>query len=170
MMSKQVLTGPLSNSIQNLCDIIPRMRTERNEKSIDIYLTAKEVNAIQEGQTISDRPGVTMPDAKVEVLPLSAFEPDDSLKDRYSNDRLAKGLSAPLRGNLLGNGDLQVIVPAIALTDVRISRVHLPREMIKTPLVEDGDKLVEQVIPKGGVRVLFGGSLRIVDVDNYCYP
>jgi len=42
--------------------------------------------------------------------------------------------------------------------------------MIKTPLVEDGDKLVEQVIPKGGVRVLFGGSLRIVDVDNYCYP
>ena len=58
-----------SNSIQNLCDIIPRMRTERNEKSIDIYLTAKEVNAIQEGQTISDRPGVTMPDAKVEVLP-----------------------------------------------------------------------------------------------------
>jgi len=145
------------------------MRAERNEKSIGIYLTAKEVNAIQEGQTIGDRPGVTMPDAKVEVLPLSAFEPDDSLKDRYSNDRLAKGLSAPLRGNLFGNGDLQVIIPAIALADVRISGVHLPRKAIKAPLVEDGDKLVEQVIPKGGVLVLFGGSLQVIDINNY-YP
>jgi len=42
--------------------------------------------------------------------------------------------------------------------------------MIKTPLVEDGDKLVEQVIPKGGVRVLFGGSLQTVDIDSYYYP
>lgn len=145
------------------------MKAERNENTIDVYLTAGEVHAIQGGQTIEDRLGVTMPDAKIEVLPLSVVGLDDSLRDRYAADRLRKGLSSQLKGNLYANGDLQVIVPAIKLTDVRIKAARLPREAISTPLIGDGKELVQHVIPEEGVIVHFGGSLEIIDVNSY-YP
>ena len=144
------------------------MEVERKGKQIVVNLTREEVFGLQEGKTIhGGRPGVTMPDAKVEVIPLSAIEPDDSAKDRYSDDRLEKAIKAPLKGNLFSNGDLQIIVPAIKLTDVRLANARLPRESIETPTSNDKKGLVEHVIPQDGVRLNFGGSLKIVKVPVF---
>ena len=140
------------------------MRSERNEQSIAVYLTAEEVFCLQAGQTVGERLGVTVPESKVEVLPLCAVEEDDSLKDkRWSDDRLNVGQKALLRGRLYTNGDLQVIVSAITLNDVRIRAAHLPREKIETPMTDDRGFLTH-VIPEGGVIVHLGGSLQIVDL------
>lgn len=145
------------------------MKTEKTEQNISIYLTAEEVYRLQEGFVVGERLGATYPDAKVEVLPLSAVGEDDSLKDKYADNRLQKGLAAQLKGTLYANGDLQLIVPAIKLTDVRINTAHLRREAILTPLAGNGQELIQHVIPEGGVVIHFGGSLEIVDVNSY-YP
>ena len=145
------------------------MITERAEKRINIYLTAEETGVVQNGQTIVDRSNVFMEGAKVEVLPLRTVEPDDSLKDRYSVDRLRIACSAPLKGNLFGNGDFQVIIPAITLTDVRLVGVHIQKNEILTPVASDRDALVEHVIPEDGVYVYFGGSLQTVDTAAFYY-
>jgi len=145
------------------------MRAEREENQIAIHLTQKEVEVIIAGRTVGDRPGVTMPDAKVEVLPLSAIEKDDSVGDRYSADRLERARAAALRGILFPNGDLQVIVPAVKLIDVRVAEARLPREGLETPLTKQGSELVNHVIPEKGVVVYFGGSLQVLDVDNFFY-
>ena len=147
------------------------MKAEIKHKVIVVSLTQEETFAIQDGKAISDRPGVTMPDAKINVWPLSAIEPDDSLKDRWSDDRLEKGLRAPLRGRMDTDGDLSVFVPAIKLSDVRISFASLPREAIIMPGTKDEDKdeFVKKAIPEKGVIVAFGGSLKVVDVNATYY-
>jgi len=150
-------------------DIIITMRAERKEKYIGISLTAEEVYALQSGKTIGDRPSVTMMDAKVEVLPLSAIEEDNSGKDRYSLDRLEKGISAPLRGMLYPDGDLVIFVPEIKLSDVRIAGAILPREEVKAPSSNNPEELITHVLPPGGIKLLFGGSLKIIDILSYFY-
>lgn len=144
------------------------MKAERARNRIAIHLTAEEVYAVQAGRRVGDRVGATVPDATVEVLPLSFFGQDESGEHRYSDDRLARGLEAPIRGNLFSNGDLQVIVPDIALCDVRISHVKLPRDKIETPGSQERDiDLIRHQIPEQGVIVYLGGSLKVVDVDSY---
>ena len=147
------------------------MKTEKTPKIIVVSLSQEEVFKIQAGNVVSDRPGITMPDAKINVWPLSDIEPDDSLKDRWSDDRLEKGLRAPLRGRMDTDGDLSVFVPAIKLSDVRISFASLPREAIIMPGTRDEDKkeFLKKAIPEKGVIVAFGGSLRIVDVNAEYY-
>ena len=147
------------------------MKTEKTPKIIVVSLSQEEVFKIQAGNVVSDRPGITMPDAKINVWPLSAIEPDDSLKDRWSDDRLEKGLRAPLRGRMDTDGDLSVFVPAIKLSDVRISFASLPREAIIMPGTRNEDKkeFLKKAIPEKGVIVAFGGSLRIVDVNAEYY-
>jgi hypothetical protein len=139
------------------------MRGERDQQGISIYLSREEVFQLQAGNTIGDRLGVTTSDAKVEVLPLNAVTEDDSLKDLWANDRLKVARSAALNGKLLSNGDLQVIVPAISLSDVRVSSVTLPREQISTPMTESTEYL-HNVIPEQGVTLYLGGSLQVVDL------
>lgn len=143
------------------------MQVERRENQIAVRLSREEVFAVSDGRIIGDRPGVTMPDAKIEVLPLSAIEEDDSGRNRYASDRLERAIAAPLRGNLFPNGDLQIIVPSVKLSDVRVSQAELSREQIETPLTEQGKELLEHVIPEGGVVIYFGGSLREVDVNKF---
>lgn len=142
------------------------MKAERGERFIVVSLTREEVFSVQAGRTIGDRPGVILPESKIEVLPLSAVEEDNSLNDRWAIDRLDKGLAAPLKANLFPNGDLQIFVPAIKLADVRISHARLPRESIKTPMTEEKDhkEYVSMTIPEKGVIVNFGGSLRIIEI------
>jgi len=139
------------------------MKGERGQNKISIYLTADEVFRLQDGHTIGERLGITHSDSKVEILPLSAVEKDDSLRDNWSDDRLTKVQTAELRGNLFTNGDLQVIVPAISLSDVRVASLLLPRERITAPMSEN-EAYLTQMVPEGGVAVYLGGSLRIVDV------
>ena len=147
------------------------MKVERTEEQISLRLSQEEVFKIQAGNVVSDRPGITMPDAKINVWPLSAIEPDDSLKDRWSDDRLEKGLRAPLRGRMDTDGDLSVFVPAIKLSDVRISFASLPREAIIMPGTRDEDKkeFLKKAIPERGIIVHFGGSLKVIDVPRLYY-
>ena len=147
------------------------MKTEIKHKAIVVSLSQEETFKLQAGATISDRPGVTMPDAKITVWPLSAIEHDDSLKDQWSLDRLEKGSKASLKGRLDTDGDLSVFVPAIKLSDVRISLANLPREKIKTPGVEGEDRetVLAHQIPEHGVIVNFGGSLKEVDANTFFY-
>lgn len=143
------------------------MEVEKRGREIIVNLSQEEVFHLQAGKTIGDRPGVTMPGAKVEILPLSAIEPDDSLKDKWTNDRLSIATETPLRGNLFPNGDLQIIVPAIKLIDVRLGSARLPRESIETPITESRKGLVEHVIPQEGIRLNFGGSLQHVNIPDF---
>lgn len=144
------------------------MKGERGQNIISIYLTADEVYRLQDGHTVGERLGVTHPDSKVEVLPLSATEEDDSLKDQWSDDRLTRAQTAELKGNLFFNGDIQVIVPAISLSDVRVASLHLPRERVSIQMPEN-EAYLTQMVPEGGVTVHLGGSLRVIDVYKELY-
>lgn len=139
------------------------MRGERGQNNISIYLTADEVYRLQDDYTVGERLGVIHPDAKIEILPLSAVEEDDSLWDKWSDDRLTMAQAAELKGNLFLNGDLQVIVPAISLSDVRVACLQLPRESISSPVPEN-EAYLQEIIPNEGVTLHLGGSLKIVDV------
>lgn len=145
------------------------MQVVKGERDIVIGLTQKEVFGLQAGQTIGDRSNVIYPDAKVEVLPLSAIEEDTSLTDKFAADRLDQGLAAALRGNLFPNGDLQVIVPSAKISDVRIGFATLLRQAVFTPLTENREAFLPTVIPEGGITLIFGGSLQVVDVDALSY-
>lgn len=139
------------------------MEVEKRGRQIVVNLSAKEVFALQDGRTIGDRPGVTIENAKVEVIPLSAIEPtDESLKDQWSINRLELARKAYLKGELLGNGDLRIIVPGIKLSDVRLGIARLPRKFIDAP-----SDLLEHIIPKKGILLKFGGSLQVVDVPSF---
>ena len=152
------------------------MEVERKGKEIVANLTREDVFDLQAGKTIygknkthGDRPAVTMPDANFEVLPLSYIELDDSLKDKWAIDRLKKAKEAQLKAYLFSNGDLQVFIPAITLSDVRLENITLFRESIETPGTEDGKSLVEHVIPKEGIRLNFVGSLKILNIPDFFY-
>lgn len=137
------------------------MKSEKTGNTLTVHLSQDEIFRLQAGNVVSDRPGVTLPDAKIHVWPLSAREPDDSLKDQWSMDRLEKGLSAPLKARLDTDGDLSVFIPAIKLGDVRISGASIARDSIETPGVKDEvrEKFLRHVIPDKGLIVNFGGSL-----------
>lgn len=144
------------------------MHAEKTENRIAVHLTADEVFTVQAGRIVGGRTGVTLPDAKIEVLPLSAFQEDRSTEDRYENDRLEKGLAATVAGYLYSNGDLQIVIPGIALTDVRIWELKLPREAINFDEAQETDRrMVESFIPQEGVIVHLGGSLQKVNVDDH---
>lgn len=147
------------------------MKAERTEQAIIAHLSQEEVFSIQAGNVVSGRPGITLPDAKINVWPLSAIEPDDSLKDKWELDRLEKGVSAPLKGRLDTDGDLSIFVPAIKLSDVRIPGARIARESIETPgtKAEDRERFLLHAIPEKGVIVAFGGSLKHVDVNDTYY-
>lgn len=147
------------------------MKAERTERAIIVHLSQEEVFSIQAGNVVSDRPGITLPEAKIHVWPLSAIEPDDSLKDRWSIDKLEKGLNAPLKGRIDTDGDLSVFVPAIKLSDVRIAGGSLPRELIETPGTKDEDReaFLRHAIPQKGVIVNFGSSLKVINVNAVYY-
>lgn len=138
------------------------MEVERRDNHIFVSLSSEEVFSLQDGHTIYGKPGIT-PDAKVEVLPLSAIEPDKSLEDRYSLDRLEKARASQLKAHLLPSEDLQIFVPAIKLTDVRVAGGMLLKEQIETPLAGTrNDEQVNHVIPEKGIVLTFGGSLRTI--------
>jgi hypothetical protein len=149
------------------------MEVEKRGKEIVVNLTQEDVSSLQAGETIhgtnihGGRPAVTMPDAKVDVLPLNTIEPDDSLKDKWTDDRLEKATEASLRTFLSSDGDLQIFVPAIKLTDVRLGDAKLPRGSIETPTTKSGKALVKHVIPQGGIRLIFGGSLKTVNIPDF---
>ncbi len=147
------------------------MKTEKSGDTLTINLSQDEVFRIQAGDVVTDRPGVTMPDAKIHVWPLSVIDSDDSLKDKWSVDRLEKGLSTPLKARLDTDGNLSVFVPAIKLSDVRISGANIARDLIQTPGVKDGDRerFLHHVIPTKGVIVNFGGSLKVIEIGPTAY-
>ncbi len=147
------------------------MKAERTPQAIVIRLSEEETFRVKAGNVVGDRPGITLPDAKINVWPLSAIEPDDSLQDQWSLDRLEKGLSVPLKGRIDTDGDLSIFVPAITLSDVRISGRSIARESIETPGTRDEDReeYLSKTIPEKGVIVVFGGSLRVVDINaSFC--
>lgn len=143
------------------------MEVEKRNNQIVAALTRDEVFDLQNGHTIGARPSVTMIEAKVEVIPLSAIERDSSLKDQYSRDRLEKIKKAKSKTFLWSDGDLQVFVPAILLTDVRVASITIPRESVETPGTEKRKELVEHVIPQEGIRLNFGGSLKIINIPDF---
>ena len=150
------------------------MEVEKKGEQIVATLTREDVFGLQAGKTIfgenrvhGDRPAVTMSDANFEVAPLSAIEQDDSLKDRWSMDRLEKAMKAELKGHLSSDGDLRIFVPAIKLSDVRLGGAKLPRESIKTSGTENGRALIEHVIPPNGIILNFGGTLKTVNIPSF---
>lgn len=145
------------------------MEVEKRKKEIVINLTRDDVFDLQKGNIIGDRYGITLPDANVEILPLNYSEPDESLIDQWSTDRLEIAEETPLKGILYSDGDLQVMVPAIKLTDCRIAKATLSREAIKTPSVKDR-KFKRHMIPPHGVIVNFTGSVQNINIPSYFEP
>ena len=142
------------------------MYGERNDNSINIFLSRKEVFQVMDGKTVGERLGLTYPDAKVEVIPLSMREDDTSKMYRYSEDRLERAQSTLGKAFYSTNGDLLFYLPDITLRDVRLTGVTFPRESI-SPLTTDQSNIRDTIIPQRGVRLLFGGSLLTVDIPQY---
>lgn len=145
------------------------MKSEKKGDMLAVHLSQDEVFRLQAGNVVGDRLGLTLPDAKINVWPLSAIKPDDSLRDKWTMDGLEKGLAVPLEARMDTDGNLSVFVPAIKLTDVRISGAHIARESIETPGLKDKGRegLLHHAIPEKGVIVAFGGSLKEVDVNTF---
>jgi hypothetical protein len=142
------------------------MEVERQKKQIVANVNREEVFDVQAGNIIGSRPGVTLPDAKFEILPLSRFEPDESLKDQWSIDRLEIAEKAQLKGVLFSDGDLQIAIPAIKLTDCRITTARLSRELIKTPGIKDR-KFKRHMIPPHGVLINFTGTVKTINIHSF---
>jgi hypothetical protein len=146
------------------------MEVEKTPREIIFNLTREEIFSLQAGKTVyGGRPGVILPDAKADVSPLSIINPFDRVtdKERFANDRLKKATEAPLSGYLWSNGDLEIFVPAIKLTDVRLASARLPKKGIITPEGEGLKIFVERVIPEEGIKLNFGGSLKTVHVLDF---
>ena len=147
------------------------MLIRRGESLIEITLTRDEVYALQDGQVVGTRPQEIAPDAKVEVLPLSALEPDNSLEHKWGHDRFSRGSELPVRAFLEADGDLHCFIPALKLSDVRITGAHIPRETIEARNTEHKQEVIERMVPSGGITLKFGGSVEIIDVSRLAqYP
>jgi hypothetical protein len=152
----------------------PLMEVEKRKREIVATLTREDVFALQAGETIfgenkehGDRPAVTMSDANFEIAPLSELEPDDSLKDKWEDDRLEKAAEAQSKAHLYSNGDVKIFVPAITLSDCRLGSIKIPRKSIETLETKNGKKLVKHVIPTDGIVLNLGGSLKVVNIPSY---
>lgn len=139
------------------------MRVEQFTSHMEVFLTPKETLGLLGGRSVGDR---LLGEAKVEVWPLSAIEEDPTTGDKWAQDRLTKGLTVPVRGIVFSNGDVQVILPNVVLQDVRVTDRLVPREKFEAPLSPNPEELIRQTIPPGGVRVFFGGSLKIIDIPR----
>lgn len=143
------------------------MEVEKRNEQIVINLTRDEVLRLQAGKAVyGDRPGVTMMDAKVDVFPMKVIDPNDSEGDRYSDNRLERAIKSSLRATLASDGDIQLFVPIAKLIDVRLTHSVLPKESIETPITNDRQDLLG-VIPEGGIRLNFGGSLKFVHIPHF---
>lgn len=147
------------------------MDVERKNGKIAVSLTADEVHDLQAGRMIGTRSHIIVPDAKVEVFPLSSIDVDESGRDRYAIDRLTKAKAASLKGHITPNGDLQIFVPEIVISDVRVAYAEISRDQFDTPLSknEQAAEDLKRNIPDKGVRVNFGGSLKVIDIDQFTY-
>jgi len=140
------------------------MDAERKEDGIHVYLTAEEVLAVQQGKSVGTRAPVIMSDAKVVVCPMKEIREDESGRYRYALDRQKRALTALLEGILDTSGDLSVYVPKIALCDVRVPGKILPKEAITIFSSPKEASELRKLIPEEGVKLHFGGSLKVVDV------
>jgi hypothetical protein len=139
-------------------------KVEKREEQIVINLIREDVFTLQSGKIVHEgRTGVITPDATIDIMPLSVIDPsDDSLEGvLYTDNRLEKAMKAPLRAVIFPNEDLQVFIPAIKLTDVRLTDAELPKESVETPIAEDRDALLN-AIPKKGIKINFVNSLKSV--------
>lgn len=144
------------------------MDVERKNGKISVSLTADEVHGLWSGRMIGTRSHVIVPDAKVEIFPLSSISIDESGKDKHAIDRFSKALAAPLKGHITPNGDIQIFVPEVVISDVRVAYADISRDQFDTPLSRNGQDAedLKRNIPDKGVRVNFGGSLKIVDIGQ----
>lgn len=140
------------------------MEVERSKDSLVVHLTAEEVFAIQAGKTVGERGGL-LPDSKVEIIPLKKIAPDDSNKDQWTDDRLEMARKAPLIACVFSNQDVQIAIPEIVLSDVRVAGRNIPNGEIVL-----FDENARHVLPSEGIRITFGGSLQVVDVLRNYYP
>jgi hypothetical protein len=145
------------------------MRAEKRCSSLSISLSSQEVEILLADKIVGERVGITTPDAKVEIIPLSLRGEDPTKAYQFAEDRLQRAIDAVLQGEISGNGDLSIIVPFIALSDCRVSRLYLPFHSIMAPTIANPSNYIASLIPKGGVYLLLGGSLQTVNVDDY-YP
>lgn len=134
------------------------MDIERKANQLVISLSNDEVFRVMDGNTIGERRGL-LPDSKVEILPLSDIMPDDSDKDRWTDERLKKAQTTPLYGRVLSNQDLQIGVPQIVLRDVRVIGRRIGKEELE--VLDEGFR---ETIPNEGIQINFGGSLKIIDL------
>ncbi len=140
------------------------MQVRKESDLLLVGLTSEEVTALQDGRMLGTRGGATFHDAKVEVLPLSAIDPDDNEGDRYSDDRLERGLKASLRAHLDSAGDLRVFVPAAKLTDTRIAGAILTRDQVEFMGADESRDPMISLLPEKGIALAFGGSLKRIDI------
>ena len=134
------------------------MEVDRRENRLVINLTSDEVFAVQAGRTIGERGGLLL-DSKVEILPLGKIMVDDSDKDRWNDSHLEKAQTTPLYARILPNQDLQIGIPEIVLSDVRVSDRIIRRGEI---LVFDEE--IRELLPEEGVKLNFRGSLQVIDL------
>ena len=147
------------------------MESRIQEDLFNVMLTSKEVLHVQEGGMVGDRCGL-LPDSKIEVFPGSSRDPDMTVtrEQSMSVHRYTRGLQAKLHAELLGNYDLCLYIPDIALHDVRISYKTITRDKIETPHFSGADREeVLRSLPLKGVRLILGGSLRIIEPVRQLY-
>lgn len=139
------------------------MEIVRNENQLVIKLTSDEVDRVASGSIIGDRGGL-LPDSKVEVSPLFVREKDDSNQHRWNDNRLELASKMPLLTRIFPNQDLQICIPDLVLSDVRVTGRTIPLSAIELP-----DEAMREFLPQEGVRLEFGGSLKLINTPDSFY-
>lgn len=68
----------------------------------------------------------------------------------------------PLPTRVFSNQDLQVCIPEIVMSDVRVTDRTIPLSEIEIP-----NEDMRELLPQEGVRVEFGGSLKILNTTDF---
>lgn len=123
-----------------------------------ISLSDQEVLDLKEGQRQGTRSNVLMPDAKIEVFPLSAIEEDKSGEYEWNLDRRERAEAAHARAQFDTTGDLRLFVPYLKLTDLRVPGFTLRPEQVEITEPNYAEEL-RRLIPPEGIVVGFGGGV-----------
>ena len=139
------------------------MEIEKGKHQIVVKLTAEEVFRIQDRGRVGDRGGL-IPDSKIEITHLANIENDPTMEARFADDRFEQASTVPLKAHLFPNEDLTIYLPDVTLRDVWVSERTLKPDEIET--VNGAPKEMMQLVPRDGVRILFGGSMQAVDIPS----
>ncbi len=132
------------------------MRSYIQDERFVVAISHMEACRLNDGEVIADRENPLVSDAKVEVHPLSHYDPTyKPIADFGIPEYMEKLQVVRCIAVFFTNSDLEIYVPPEVSRDVRISAEHIPRERVITLLDGDEHQALLRVLPVNGVTIRF---------------